>query len=88
MLMNRRKLITGLISFAAAPAIVRAESLMKVKMIKPDFDQATYLNILIDKMVRNSQYGKFAAVPRVWISYEDCIKIWPIPEKDIYLDYS
>lgn len=28
--MNRRSLITGLISFVAAPAIVRAESLMRV----------------------------------------------------------
>lgn len=30
---NRRKLITGLISFAAAPAIVRASSLMPVKVM-------------------------------------------------------
>ncbi len=30
MVINRRKLITGLISFIAAPAIVRAESLMKL----------------------------------------------------------
>lgn len=34
-MIDRRKLITGLISFVAAPAIVRAESLMKVKALNP-----------------------------------------------------
>lgn len=33
-MLNRRGLITGLISLAAAPAIVRASSLMPVKVIK------------------------------------------------------
>lgn len=36
-MINRRGLITGLIAFAAAPAIVRASSLMPVKVIKPEF---------------------------------------------------
>lgn len=35
-MLNRRKLITGLIAFGCAPAIVRASSLMPVKVI--DFD--------------------------------------------------
>lgn len=34
---NRRSLIKGLIAFAAAPMIVRAESLMPIKVIKPDY---------------------------------------------------
>ena len=34
--LNRRSLITGLISFVAAPAIVRASSLMPVKAIPWD----------------------------------------------------
>lgn len=33
---TRRGLITGLISFAAAPAIVRAQSLMPIKVMEPD----------------------------------------------------
>lgn len=33
-MINRRKLITGLISLAAAPAIVRASSLMPVKVMR------------------------------------------------------
>lgn len=33
-MINRRGLITGLISLAAAPAIVRASSLMPVKVIR------------------------------------------------------
>lgn len=41
-MINRRKLITGLISFAAAPAIVRASSLMPVKSY---FDPKEVLNI-------------------------------------------
>lgn len=32
-MLNRRSLITGLISFVAAPAIVRAESLMPVRAV-------------------------------------------------------
>lgn len=35
MLTSRRSLITGLVSFIAAPAIVRAGSLMPVKVMKP-----------------------------------------------------
>ena len=33
--LNRRKLITGLVSFMAAPAIIRAGSLMPVKQMNP-----------------------------------------------------
>lgn len=35
-MINRRGLITGLISFVAAPAIVRASSLMPVRAIRPN----------------------------------------------------
>lgn len=45
--MNRRKLITGLISFAAAPAIVRIESIMPVKAYPP-FMTLTKWGQLID----------------------------------------
>jgi hypothetical protein len=34
-MLNRRSLITGLISLVAAPAIVRAGSLMPVKVMQP-----------------------------------------------------
>ena len=38
-MINRRSLITGLISLVAAPAIVRATSIMQVRqMIEPIFD--------------------------------------------------
>lgn len=37
MLLNRRKLITGLISLVAAPAIVRVSSLMPVKTMLPSW---------------------------------------------------
>jgi hypothetical protein len=46
-MINRRGLITGLISLVAAPAIVRAGSLMPVKvMIEPRFLSGTEINAL------------------------------------------
>ena len=39
---TRRALLTGLISFVAAPAIVRASSLMPVKIIEPEIIQIGY----------------------------------------------
>jgi hypothetical protein len=36
-MISRRSLITGLISFVAAPAIVRASNLMPVKVMEPEF---------------------------------------------------
>jgi len=38
MVTSRRSFITGLIAFAAAPAIVRASSLMPVKAMVPDLE--------------------------------------------------
>lgn len=46
-MLQRRSFITGLISLVAAPAIVRAGSLMPVKMmIEPKFLSGTELNAL------------------------------------------
>ena len=42
--MNRRALITGLISFVAAPAIVRVESLMKVRVTQPELFVDSFFN--------------------------------------------
>lgn len=38
---SRRSFITGLVSFIAAPAIVRAGSLMPVKAIPPEYESFT-----------------------------------------------
>ena len=67
MLINRRKLITGLISFAAAPAIVRASSLMPVKVMNEEF--------LIEEF--NALYNTFI-VPIRWLTYEECLKEFKI----------
>lgn len=48
--MNRRGLITGLISFVAAPAIVRASSLMPVKAMK-QFDLDDYYSQIFYPML-------------------------------------
>jgi hypothetical protein len=81
---NRRSLITGLISFAVtAPAIVRAASLMPVKVITPIMTLDDYSKLL-NKIYKNTQFGKFAG-NRVWITYEDCIKVWPISDEEFYI---
>jgi hypothetical protein len=84
-MINRRGLITGLISLAAAPAIVRIESLMPVKVMKADFkiypyqrkllywiesNPENYLNSF-QRLWFNSQMGKFVSEP---IDYEDFYK--------------
>lgn len=53
MILSRRGVITGLISFAAAPAIVRIESLMPVKVILPieiwpTWDGTRYYDVFTD----------------------------------------
>jgi hypothetical protein len=84
-MLNRRSLITGLISFAVtAPTIVRAASLMPVKVFKPAFNPAELSATLINQIYQNSQFGKFAS-NRVWISYEECIKIFPISNEEFYI---
>lgn len=46
-MINRRGLITGLISLAAAPAIVRVESLMPVKVIRIEITYAEFIQAMI-----------------------------------------
>lgn len=46
--MNRRKLITGLVSFVAAPAIVRVGSIMPVKVYDQPFMTLADYSKMID----------------------------------------
>lgn len=46
-MINRRGLITGLISLAAAPAIVRVSSIMPVKVIKPEISMYELTQIIL-----------------------------------------
>ncbi len=56
-MINRRSLITGLISFAVtAPAIVRADSLMPVKVMTPIMTLDNYaklINPMVDRLYQN-----------------------------------
>lgn len=75
--MNRRELITGLISLVAAPAIVRAGSLMPVKMMLPE--GMSYFDVL---------YGKIIVDP-IWFAIlteceNDIIKVTGISMEDFY----
>jgi hypothetical protein len=59
-MINRRGLITGLVSFIAAPAIVRAASLMPVKSLPIPFrvyDNAWVREQMFDSVVQNYPGG-------------------------------
>lgn len=68
-LSNRRQLITGLISFVAAPAIVRASSLMPVKAVK----LTEYIGNRIDVDVI---YGTLKLGDR--ITFRDLERVWRV----------
>lgn len=70
-MINRRGLITGLISFVAAPAIVRASSLMPVKAVKVDY---TFRSFELDIL-----YDQCNILPE-WMQYISEIIIKSIPE--------
>lgn len=79
MMINRRKLITGLISFVAAPAIVRASNLMSVKVM--DFN---YSINAIDIL-----YGILEVDPK-WFAMliaaeNDVLKVTGITDEMFYL---
>ena len=97
MVLNRRSLITGLISFVAAPAIVRVDSLMKFPnpqgismLLITEYNPADCMVTMIDVL-----YGRLEIKPE-WavISDNDCHKIYydgdklireHIDPKDIYI---
>ena len=58
--LNRRSLITGLISLVAAPAIIRAGSLMPVKLMTPTpvigtLDFPIGINLLVDTTINGQR---------------------------------
>jgi hypothetical protein len=59
-MLNRRSLITGLISLVAAPAIVRPTSIMPIKALPTVED----LDTLARKQLADSLYGDLIAVTR------------------------
>ena len=65
-MINRRGLITGLISLAAAPAIVQASSLMPVKVMRTLTNQEVFLaiwsarlNVMIDLVMEDLVCGNY-----------------------------
>lgn len=82
-MLSRRKLITGLISFAAAPAIVRSSSLMPVKTMAI-FDPQEAFDRLISEYVPS---GLSFVTPRLfWFNNAGKMVIMPIEESNLYLD--
>jgi len=86
---NRRSLITGLISFVAAPAIVRVESLMPMKVVK-QFNPEELLNELTnfaynEPIPIDILYGIMLAKREI---IADMYKITPVDLEDIYIDHS
>ena len=79
---SRRSLITGLVSFLAAPAVVRAASLMPVKaLLKP----LTFQGVPIFFDGGFPKYTDFAGY-RMWITGKDnAIHCEPIDPEKFYL---
>lgn len=78
--MERRAFITGLVSFVAAPAIVRASNLMAVKTMPSDLEHWGS-RVDIQDLIRaqaeiNERHIAFIATRR-WISREEALAIWP-----------
>lgn len=83
-MLNRRKLITGLISFVAAPAIVRANSLMQVKVMNSFDPQKAFHAFILDYEV-GSRDVVFSPIRLYWLSPEG-LKIMPVEQSDLYLE--
>lgn len=84
---NRRSLITGLISFVAAPAIVRAESLMKLPKPQRVMTMAEYDDI---RMRIIETYYPMLGADASWVryTYDEAGRIFEIKHinpKDIYI---
>lgn len=82
-MMERRSFITGLISLVAAPAIVRAGSLMPVRtmvaepMIIPVHPDV-WRDLLAEQREINSGY-------RVWISFKEALEIFPDTDQRVQI---
>ena len=83
--MDRRQLITGLISLVAAPAIVRAGSLMPVKVMDDTEYAQIVINKILTKLVLNSNYGKFINRPMLQYFENGEIKTNFIAYEDLYV---
>lgn len=73
-MINRRGLITGLISLAAAPAIVRYSSLMPVKVIEPVIYTAWDIGVLDQTVVATYMYMVDGSIVVKELKYMDYYK--------------
>lgn len=91
-MINRRGLITGLISFVAAPAIVRAGSLMPIKALKlTDYNTMTIhcVDFRVDFCSGSLklEIGDWITMTGFDRQNEEFI-ITAISEKDVYVDHT
>lgn len=90
-MINRRSLITGLISFVAAPAIVRVESLMPVKVVKQLSCQELLdeiVNFAYNEPIPNGILYGIELARREMDLITGIYKIVPIALEDYYIDHS
>ncbi len=81
MMINRRKLITGLIAFGCAPAIVRVSSLMPVKVINFD-PREVFDRLIFESNPYPPLNGKFAAL--FMQSKLEMLEITGITDRELY----
>lgn len=80
---NRRSLITGLIAFVAAPAIVRAESLMPVKAMVTDAECQAVLNAMYRHWA-DTYVAVFYGDKVIGIDHSDNLTVRPIRSEMLF----
>ena len=81
---SRRSLITGLVSFLAAPAVVRAASLMPVKALTLEEIQQVILQPMVDNLIAIQTV--YAGGYKLWITGKDnIIHYEPISNEQFYV---
>lgn len=85
-MINRRSLITGLVSFAAAPAIVRAANLMPVKVVK-QLTPEEMINIILEPYFADVQkrIEDLIMYGQTFYNHDGRIVIETIHSNDYYL---
>lgn len=96
-MLSRRGLITGLISLAAAPAIVRASSLMPVKVMEPALTMEQLLALRIadaERIMREAMARCLYGDRLVWVderqpaTLQVSDKLDPFVHKELALSFS
>lgn len=83
-MLSRRGLITGLISLAAAPAIVRASSLMPVKVMEPTLTSQQILDELFATTLKNMNRILYGGYEFTWTGKDNVVHCRPVSDQELF----